>query len=279
MTKQYIQVKNWAEFQHYKDRKPLWIKMYLSLLEDDDPYDTAYTDLTDTEKCHLHHIWLLASKHGNRIPYIDAWLQGKLNIKSKLNLKNLINSGFVSIVDDDGSELSKPEPKPNKPAIKKKKDELNQALHIMNATASHIEAYAKSIGFSKLVGQEFIDYYKGQDWKKANGRPLTDWQCGVRAWHKREYPSKREQNEAMQKQYNNIVVPLGDKIFTDKLQGHDIEGNLDAIDDQYRTYKRYNGRTIRQYVEMYIKQLEGDESERIVARQAIEDMNKPKGQV
>ena len=33
--------------------------------------------------------------------------------------------------------------------------------------------------------EEFIDYYKSQDWNKANGEPLTDWRAGVRTWERK----------------------------------------------------------------------------------------------
>jgi hypothetical protein len=29
-----IRIKNWAQFQHFKDRKPPWVKLYRDLLDD-----------------------------------------------------------------------------------------------------------------------------------------------------------------------------------------------------------------------------------------------------
>ena len=34
--------------------------------------------------------------------------------------------------------------------------------------------------------EAFIDYYSSQNWKKANGVPLTDWKAGVRTWERKE---------------------------------------------------------------------------------------------
>ena len=34
--------------------------------------------------------------------------------------------------------------------------------------------------------EAFIDYYSSQNWKKANGEPLTDWKAGVRTWERKE---------------------------------------------------------------------------------------------
>jgi hypothetical protein len=35
----YLRVKNWSEFQHYKDRNPPWIKLHRTLLDHD--YEAA----------------------------------------------------------------------------------------------------------------------------------------------------------------------------------------------------------------------------------------------
>jgi hypothetical protein len=53
MTEQWIIVKHWGDFQHYKDRDPTWIKNYTRLLHDD-----AYLDLTLHQRGVLHGIWL-----------------------------------------------------------------------------------------------------------------------------------------------------------------------------------------------------------------------------
>ena len=33
---QWIEIVNWDKFQHYKDRRPVWIKLHLDLLDNDD---------------------------------------------------------------------------------------------------------------------------------------------------------------------------------------------------------------------------------------------------
>ena len=34
--------------------------------------------------------------------------------------------------------------------------------------------------------EAFVDYYSSQKWKKANGRPVEDWQACVRTWEKKD---------------------------------------------------------------------------------------------
>src|SRR5262245_751608 len=50
----WIVIPDWDEFQHYKDRAPLWIKTYTRLLHDD-----AYLDLDIAARGILHGLWLL----------------------------------------------------------------------------------------------------------------------------------------------------------------------------------------------------------------------------
>jgi len=278
MAKQYIIIKNHGKFQHYKERKPIWIKFYLELLDNDDPYDTAYTDLTDTEKCHLHHLWLLAAKCDNRIPYVEKWLNEKLNIKSKLSVKALIDSGFISVVDENDTELIKPAPQLNKPASKPKKYECSQDFHIKNATIQDIKKYADGLGFAKLDPQEFMDHYSSQDWKKSNGRPLTDWRAGVRAWFRRAYDKPAEQEKQLGKVYNAIVIPLVDELYAKKNKGIDIGNELDAVYDKYRDYKKYKGKNMKSWVLILLKRKEQEDSTRPNIRKEIENSLKQTGE-
>lgn len=52
--------KNWSTFQHYKDRRPPWIKLHRSLLEDED-----FDALRGDDVKYLIKIWLIASEHEN----------------------------------------------------------------------------------------------------------------------------------------------------------------------------------------------------------------------
>ena len=36
MSERWIEIVGWEKFQHYRDRRPIWIKNYLDLLNNDD---------------------------------------------------------------------------------------------------------------------------------------------------------------------------------------------------------------------------------------------------
>jgi len=65
-----MKIKNWSKFQHFKDRRPPWVKLYRDLLD-----DMEWHDLDPLSSKVLVTLWLLASE--------DDEQQGKLpNIKT-----------------------------------------------------------------------------------------------------------------------------------------------------------------------------------------------------
>lgn len=97
-------VKNFDSFQHYKDRKPLWIKLYNELLDD---YD--FGRLPDASKAHLIAIWLLASRYENRVPCDAEWVSRRINATNRVDLDLLINSGFLIVDQSCSNVLAEPE--------------------------------------------------------------------------------------------------------------------------------------------------------------------------
>jgi hypothetical protein len=86
----YLRVKNWDTFQHYKDRNPPWIKMHRGLLD-----DYEFGRLQDASKAHLMMIWLFASQNGGRVPADPRFLQAKLSLDKQPDLNVLVEQGFL----------------------------------------------------------------------------------------------------------------------------------------------------------------------------------------
>lgn len=86
-------VKNWGEFQHYKNRRPPWIKLYRNLLDDQD-----FMCLPIASKALAPCLWLLASE--SESGEIDgnikklAWRLRMSEKEVKDGLKPLIDNGF-----------------------------------------------------------------------------------------------------------------------------------------------------------------------------------------
>lgn len=96
----FIKVKDFDKQQHYKDRNPLWIKLYNNLLE-----SYEYSQLSDSSKGHLLGVMLLASRCNNKIPNDPVWISQKTSSKSKVNIKELIDFGFLEEFHDGTQEL------------------------------------------------------------------------------------------------------------------------------------------------------------------------------
>lgn len=91
-----LQPKNWAVFQHYKDRCPPWIKLHRDLLN-----DRVFMRLPIASKALAPMLWLLASetKDGQFDGSLDE-LVFRLHITPKEyedGLKPLIDKGFFTI--------------------------------------------------------------------------------------------------------------------------------------------------------------------------------------
>jgi uncharacterized phage protein (TIGR02220 family) len=94
----YLIVKNWSEFQHYKDRDPPWIKLHRTLLA-----DYEFSRLQDASKAHLMLIWLFASQSNGRIPDDPEFLRDKLSLKKPPDLKFFVDHGLL-IPEQDASK-------------------------------------------------------------------------------------------------------------------------------------------------------------------------------
>lgn len=90
----FLAVKDYERFQHYRDRRPVWIKLYAELLDNWD-----FLQLSDAARGQLMMFWLLASRHDNRVPNDRRYIEGKLALKKRFLMKELLGSGFLIETD------------------------------------------------------------------------------------------------------------------------------------------------------------------------------------
>jgi hypothetical protein len=89
----WIIVNHWDTFQHYKDRRPPWIKNYTELLDDPD-----YLRLTVGERSLLHGIWLMYASHHGQLPLDARYLSRQLNIRAtSQQLEALNDAGWITL--------------------------------------------------------------------------------------------------------------------------------------------------------------------------------------
>lgn len=118
-----LRVHNWQRFQHYRDRKPAWIKLHRELLDDMD-----FHMLPLASRALAPMIWLLASEYdGGAIPYSGEQDLRRIAFRLRAGvdevreaLSPLIEAGLLILEDgaqDSGSENpgsseAKPRPEP-----------------------------------------------------------------------------------------------------------------------------------------------------------------------
>jgi len=97
-----MKIKNWSEFQHFKDRTPPWIKLYRHLLDDPD-----WHELSGDEAKTLIMLWLIASEDKN----MKGNLPAEKNIAFRLRmteakLNQILNKLNGWLILDDNEMIS-----------------------------------------------------------------------------------------------------------------------------------------------------------------------------
>jgi len=91
MSERWVVVRNWDKFQHYKDREPLWIKLYLELRDSDE-----WSGLSWAQRGLLVSIWMEfgASRGVLRASSLSQRCRQKTR---KDTLDSLVSAGFIQL--------------------------------------------------------------------------------------------------------------------------------------------------------------------------------------
>lgn len=94
-----LRIKDWHKFQHFRDRKPPWIKLYRDLLD-----DVEWHDLDPKAAKALVMIWLIASENDGELPDFRA-LSFRLRV-SENEIKSIISKLYHWLIQDDINAIS-----------------------------------------------------------------------------------------------------------------------------------------------------------------------------
>lgn len=177
----YLGIKNWGEFQHYKDRNPPWIKLHRALLD-----DYEFCALPDDTKAHLVLIWLLASQSGGRVPAEPTFLASKIGARKPPNLKLLIAAGFL--IPERGASETLAESKQGASDMQafarsreKRREEERQSARTRGPTEAH-RALANQLGIA--CETEWAAFWDRVD---AKGKPwFTNPDAAFSGWLRQE---------------------------------------------------------------------------------------------
>jgi hypothetical protein len=94
-----MKIKNWSKFQHFKDRKPPWVKLYRDVLDDMEWYELDPLASKVLVMC-----WLIASEDEGRLPSAKT-LAFRLRMSEKQTL-DCLNKLSHWLEQDDINEIS-----------------------------------------------------------------------------------------------------------------------------------------------------------------------------
>lgn len=149
MKPQYLRVRNWEKFQHYKDRRPPWIKFHVEMLN-----DHQLSALPLGAQLVYDRLLLWAAVTDNNIEHDPVWLAGKINIPAadiQEAIENLIVAGFLQVAERK-RHASKAIARRKQHADSETETETESETET-NAEAERTAAdFAKSRAIKKLLG-------------------------------------------------------------------------------------------------------------------------------
>lgn len=98
---QYLRVINFDKFLHYSDRQLIWVKSYVSILD-----EYMMVKIPDAMKWHMHAIVLLAARTNNRIPNDPLYVQNAIKATDPVDLASLIEWGLLEIIEESSNDAS-----------------------------------------------------------------------------------------------------------------------------------------------------------------------------
>lgn len=148
-----MKIKNWSKFQHFKDRKPPWVKLYRDVLDDMEWYELDPLASKVLVMC-----WLIASEDEGRLPNTKT-LAFRLRMSEKQTI-DCINKLSHWLEQDDIDLISE----------QYQSDSLETEKETETKREKKATVVATPIGVSQSVWDEFIAHRKA---KKAKVTKLV----------------------------------------------------------------------------------------------------------
>lgn len=216
-------VKDWNKFQHFKDRKPPWIKLYRDILD-----DMEWHELDPVAAKALVAIWLIASENDGKLPEVKK-LAFRLRVSEKQAISIVSQLSHWLLQDDitmisDGYQSDSLEKERETEIEKETEREFRpRATRIANDWKPSIEEqdFARQLGIDPdLEADRFRDYWTAQAGQRAT---KANWTATWRNWCRNAKPA--------QPQRRNTVTSIVNELLEQKneLSDGSKSGWLDAI--------------------------------------------------
>jgi hypothetical protein len=132
-------IKDWHQFQHFKDRRPPWIKLYRQILD-----DIEWHSLSGDDAKHLVMLWLIASEDDGNLP-CSKQLSFRLRITEQQLAKTCIKLSHWLIQDDINAISDRYQH--DTPETETETETETEVIDTVNDAAERIwNAYPKKVG-------------------------------------------------------------------------------------------------------------------------------------
>ena len=138
-----MQIRNWSKFQHFKDRKPPWVKLYRDVLD-----DLEWHELDPLASKVLVMCWLIASEDEGRLPNTKT-LAFRLRMTEKQTI-DCINKLSHWLEQDDIDLISE----------RYQSDSLETETETETKKEKKATVVATPVGVSPIVWFEFVAHRK-----------------------------------------------------------------------------------------------------------------------
>jgi hypothetical protein len=173
-----MKIKNWTKFQHFKDRRPPWVKLYRDILD-----DLEWHELDPLAAKVLVMLWLIASENDGRIPDTKtlAFRLRLTEIKTKeivIKLSHWLEQDDIGLISD-GYQVDLLETE-RETETKKEKKSLGKRLAIDFSFPLEWEQFCQQTR-PELNPVKTFDQFKDYWVSQPKGTKL-DWFATWRNW-------------------------------------------------------------------------------------------------
>lgn len=176
---EHFRIRNWQEFQHYKDRNPPWIKLHRELLN-----SRTWVALDDASRVLAIAIMLIASENNNEIPLDPGFIQRRAFLSGLPDLEPLFSIGFIELCSEEKTPLANASKcyqndsasvsvSSNSLKRKTSKKRAKKSTEIPDGfgVSERVRSWAGKKGFGSLDAH--LEYFTG--YAKAHGKTYRDW--------------------------------------------------------------------------------------------------------
>jgi hypothetical protein len=184
-------IRNWEQYQHYKDRNPPWIKLYREIM-----WSRDWVNWDDASKLLAIVCMMLASENDGLIPNDIGFIRRRAYLEKSPNLKPLITSGFLvdasdmlasctqmldqrqrqSRDSDSNSSVDSEESTSTESTTKGKFEPPT----LEEVTAYFLEKGVKEAPAIKNA-KEFVSFYESKGWMVGKNK-MRQWRSAVSGW-------------------------------------------------------------------------------------------------